>query len=344
MKPFTWTFISSLALSAAAGPVPDSMLMYLNRRATVSTEEFSQLDFYAEYAGSAYCNSDVAVGSAVKCSGGVCPLVEKNGATVSATFSGKTTDIQGYVGVDPTAQLIVVSFRGSHSVRNWITNLVFLQEPCDLVDGCLVHTGFNTAYQEIAGDLIAAVTAARAAHPDHKIVFTGHSLGAALATLAAAYVRAEGFAIDIFGYGSPRVGNRAFVDHVTKQAGSENRVTHSSDPVPRLPPIFSNYRHTSPEYWLDGGASTKVDYTAADIVVCEGYANLKCNAGQLGLDIDAHSYYLAPIAACSPGGLPWKRDAAADADMTDAELEATLNDYVQKDIAAVSALGNDVWA
>lgn len=107
MKPFTWTFISSLALSAVASPVPDSMLMYLNRRGkscallvpastsltarggiatTVTTEQVSQLDFYAEYAGSAYCNSDVAVGSAVQCSSDVCPLVEKNKATVSATF------------------------------------------------------------------------------------------------------------------------------------------------------------------------------------------------------------------------------------------------------------------
>lgn len=221
---------------------------------------------------------------------------------------------------------------------------MFLQTSCALVDGCLVHTGFATAYDEIAEDLLTAVTNARAAHPDYKIVFTGHSLGAAIATLAAANVRARGFAIDIFGYGSPRVGNRAFVDFVTKQAGSENRVTHSSDPVPRLPPIFTNYRHTSPEYWLDGGDSTKIDYTAAEIEVCEGYANLKCNAGQLGLDIDAHNYYLTAISACSPEGTPWKRFIAADSDISDEELEAKLNDYVEQDIAAVSAMGGDVWA
>lgn len=226
-------------------------------------------------------------------------------------------------------------------------SFVFLQEPCDLVGGCLLHAGFSGAYKEVAGPINTALAAATKAHPDYKIVFTGHSLGAAVATVAAAYQRAAGHAIDLYTYGSPRVGNRAFVDFVTKQAGFEYRVTHLADPVPRLPPIFANYRHTSPEYWLSDGDSNTIDYTAADIKVCEGYANIMCNAGQLGLDIDAHGHYFTNIAKCGPDGTPFKRrttDAVAVDGPTasDPELEAKVNDYAQKDIKAAQSL-NDIW-
>ncbi len=89
------------------------------------------------------------------------------------------------------------------------------------------------------------------------MVATGHSLGGAVATLAAAYLRAAGNAVDLYTYGSPRVGNDAFANFVSAQAGLEIRVTHLDDPVPRLPPLLFSYRHTSPEYWLyDGGATT----------------------------------------------------------------------------------------
>ncbi|KAK8136253.1 triacylglycerol lipase precursor [Apiospora sp. TS-2023a] len=349
MKSLTWTLVSSLALTAVASPVPDSLRPYLARREAVTAEEVSQLDFYAEYAGASYCNSEAPVGSTVTCAENVCPDVTAAGAVVTATFAGKVTDIQGLMSTDPKNKVIVLSFRGSHSIRNWITNFVFLQEPCDLVGGCLLHAGFAGAYKEIAAPLATALAAATKANPDYKIVFTGHSLGAAVATVAAAYERAAGHAVDLYTYGSPRVGNRAFVDFVTKQAGFEYRVTHLADPVPRLPPIFANYRHTSPEYWLSTGDANTIDYTAADIKVCDGYANIQCNAGQLGLDIDAHGNYFEKIATCGPDGTPFKKRAQLDATIavdlptaSDPELLAKVNDYAQQDIKAAQSL-NDIW-
>ncbi|KAK8066310.1 hypothetical protein PG997_013057 [Apiospora hydei] len=354
MKSISWSLVSSLALAAVASPVPDSLRPYLaHRQNAVTAEEVSRLDFYAEYAGASYCNSEAPVGSTVTCAENVCPDVTAAGAVVTATFAGLVTDIQGFLSTDPKNKVIVLSFRGSHSIRNWITNFVFLQEPCGLVGGCLLHAGFAGAYKEVAEPLRTALAAATKANPDYKIVFTGHSLGAAIATVAAAYERAAGHAIDLYTYGSPRVGNRAFVDFVTKQAGLEYRVTHLADPVPRLPPIFANYRHTSPEYWLSDGEATTIDYTAADIKVCEGYANIKCNAGQLGLDIDAHGHYFTNIAQCGPDGTPFKRDAAValsvDATvpvglptLSDPELEVKVNDYAKQDIEAAQSL-NDIW-
>lgn len=129
---------------------------------------------------------------------------------------------------------------------------------------------------------------------------TGHSLGAAVATIAAATLRKQqpSASIDLFTYGSPRVGNAAFADFVTAQAGAEFRVTHLDDPVPRLPPAEFGYRHTSPEYWLSTGTATTTDYGVADVKVCQG-TDTSCNAGTLGLNTDAHLYYFEAIAGCS---------------------------------------------
>ncbi|KAI0883192.1 alpha/beta-hydrolase [Annulohypoxylon maeteangense] len=340
MKQFTFALVSALGLLATASPVPLSRRLLINDRAAVTAAEMSILEFYAQYAGSSYCNSEVTVGSTITCSDDVCSDVEAAGAKVLATFSGDVTDIQGFVSSDDTNKLIVASFRGSSSIRNWIADLSFILVSCDLVSGCLTHAGFLTAYKEISSALLAALKKAVAANPTYKIVFTGHSLGGAVATLAAGYARKQGYAADLYTYGSPRVGNKAFVSYVTNQTGSEYRVTHLDDPVPRLPPIILNYRHTSPEYWLSTGTSNTTSYTAADVQVCEGFSNTKCNAGTGGLDIAAHLHYFEAISGCGAGGLSWKRETAnVTSDMattayeavTDEDLQTRLEDWVSQD-------------
>ncbi|KAI1391465.1 alpha/beta-hydrolase [Hypoxylon trugodes] len=342
MMQFNLALISTFGLLAIASPVPETPYFKLNKRETVSAAEVSAFDFYAQYAAAAYCNSQAAAGSTITCSEEACPDVNSAGAKIVSTFSGDVTDIQGFVSSDDKNQLIVVSVKGSESIRNWIADLTFIQTGCDLVDGCEVHAGFLTAYNEIADSLLAGLASAQSANPSYKIIFTGHSLGGAVSTVAAGYARNKNYAVDLYTYGSPRVGNEAFVNFITQQAGAEYRVTHLDDPVPRLPPIAFDYRHTSPEYWLSDGTSTQSDYTAADIKVCDGFANTDCNGGTDGLDIDAHLYYFEHISGCGPDGISFKpRSVQANVthdmatsepeDVSDEELTARLNDWAAKD-------------
>ncbi|KAI0533464.1 lipase [Xylaria digitata] len=346
MKPFGWSLISSFVLVATGSPIgaPGTML---NGRATISSDTLSMLKFYSQYAGASYCNSDVSIGSTVTCSGNACPDITAAGAKVIATYAGSSTDIRGFVSTDAKNQVIVVSVRGSHSIRNWITDLEFIQKDCSsLVSGCKVHSGFAKAWDEISSAVLAAVKAAKAANPAYRIVFTGHSLGGAVSSLGAAYARKAGLEVDIINYGSPRVGNAAFASFVSDQPGVEYRVTHLDDPVPRLPPIILNYAHTTPEYWLSNGNAFKTDYTVDDIKVCEGVRSLGCNAVTLGLNILSHLYYLNPISGCSPIEIVFKKRQDEDyvwwqgtspaTDMSDEELEAQLNDWVQQDVEAMS--------
>lgn len=204
--------------------------------------------------------------------------------------------------------------------------------PCDLTAGCLAHTGFYASWAEVASRVLAAVAAAKAANPTYQVVVTGHSLGGAVATLAAAYLREDGHAADLYTYGSPRVGNRAFVQFVTDQPGGEYRITHADDPVPRLPPILFNYRHTSPEYWIDEGSDSVV--TLDEVDYCPGYSNVECNGGTKGLDMDAHGWYFQQLSGCSSGTTPFRRAG----DISDEELAAKLNMYAELDIQVAENL------
>lgn len=345
MKPFSWSLVSSFALTAAGSPIATSGFV-VNGQASVSDAQLDTLGFYAQYAGASYCNSDAAVGSIVTCSGDACPDVTAAGATIQATFSGSATDIRGFVSTDATNQVIVLSVRGSHSIRNWITDFEFIQQDCGFGSGCKVHYGFAKAWDEISDAALGAVRAAKDANPGYKIVFTGHSLGAGVSSLGAAYARDSGLAVDIINYGSPRVGNAAFAQYVSDQAGDELRVTHLDDPVPRLPPIVFNYAHTTPEYWLSNGDAFTTDYSPADVQVCDGVQSLGCNAVTLGLNIFSHLYYLNPIAGCSPIELTfrkrqeddflWWQGTSPSMDVDDDQLEAQLNDWIQQDMAMMA--------
>ncbi|KAI0380770.1 alpha/beta-hydrolase [Hypomontagnella monticulosa] len=337
MKQFGFGLGLAFGLLATATPVPAPRPKAADSDVSISEADFNDIKFFAQYAGASYCNSEAPVGSVVTCAEDVCPDVTSAGAKVVATFHGDLTDVQGFVSSDDTNKLIVVSVKGSESVRNWIADLTFLKSDCDLVDDCRVHTGFLTGYNEIEDDLLAGVAAATAAQPSYKIVFTGHSLGGAVSTVAAGYARAKGYAVDLYTYGSPRVGNAEFADFITAQPGAEFRVTHLDDPVPRLPPLLIDYRHTSPEFWLSDGTSNQTEFSVADVKVCDGNANTDCNAGTSGLDIDAHLFYFEHISGCGQDGISFKRGVQPSmattkpANITDEELLAKVNSWAEKD-------------
>ncbi len=86
-----------------------------------------------------------------------------------------------------------------------------------------VHRGFQGALAGLWPELAAWL-----ARLDRPVWFTGHSLGAALATLAFALHRRDGLVT----FGSPRVGNRAFARAFPPRA---YRVVNGRDPVATLP-------------------------------------------------------------------------------------------------------------
>lgn len=88
-------------------------------------------------------------------------------------------------------------------------------------------------------------------NPGMRVSITGHSLGAALASLAAMSFIGSGIDVTTYTFGQPRTGNKQYADFVDRQAPPETmfRVTHANDGVPQILFREVGYHHHSTEYW-----------------------------------------------------------------------------------------------
>ena len=95
--------------------------------------------------------------------------------------------------------------------------------------GAYVHAGFAVLLEAILQNLEECIQQT----PHDGVVFTGHSLGGALATLAAMRLRKVCEVSGIYTFGSPRVGD---IDFSSQYKLRHWRVENKNDLVPHLPP------------------------------------------------------------------------------------------------------------
>jgi triacylglycerol lipase len=140
----------------------------------------------------------------------------------------------------------LVVFRGTDDVHDALTNLDAALVPARLTGGGgRVHRGFQEALDLVWGEVADHIG-------ERDVFFAGHSLGAALATLAAArHARTRA----VYTYGSPRVGDGAFCDSLSAPI---YRVVNNNDVVTRLPPPLG-YRHVGELQYLDDGGELRRD-------------------------------------------------------------------------------------
>lgn len=123
--------------------------------------------------------------------------------------------------------------------------------------GVMVHAGFNQAFNSMSSDIASFINKQQGVTTIHCI---GHSLGGAVANIAADWVKSHfGKDVKLYTFGAPRVGFRStgFVTKLTSGVGAENiyRAYHSSDPVPMVPlfPYFHAPANNRSYYLPYGG-------------------------------------------------------------------------------------------
>lgn len=126
-----------------------------------------------------------------------------------------------------------------------------------------IHAGFWAAYLSIRTELLSAIQTAleeggkEGGFPPH-IYCTGHSLGGALAQLAAYDLSInfpclvkDGGKVEVYTLGAPRVGNPAFASVYESRVPATFRVVVDGDLVPGMPKMFGMYRHAGVEVLVD---------------------------------------------------------------------------------------------
>lgn len=108
-------------------------------------------------------------------------------------------------------------------------------------------------YKSIEAEIQAATLATAIKYPDHQILFVGHSLGGALAQIAALdFHNANGMdtRISVFSYASPRIGNTHFAQYMNQAPFSARlyRINFRGDPIPRLPLQEFGFEHAIQQY------------------------------------------------------------------------------------------------
>jgi triacylglycerol lipase len=163
--------------------------------------------------------------------------------------------------------------------RGFLMALLTVWDDYDTPDGR--HTGIEHAMKEVREKVGGS--------PATWI--TGHSLGAALATLAAAFLLEEGRPVQgIHTFGCPRVGDSDFVTALNARSGMRNyRMVNNNDIVTRVPPRSFGYDHAGQFWYLSERGHIKNDPNSWYLFLDRSLGAV-CDIGEVGIDaIKDHS-------------------------------------------------------
>ena len=141
---------------------------------------------------------------------------------------------------------IIIAFAGTDPLvpANWITDFdvgVSIRPGLKVMPGP-VHRGFDKAFDAVSDQ----VTQALANRGDAPVLVTGHSMGAALAVIAADHFLSDKNlrATAVYAFGMPRVGDEDFAARYNDTLGDITyRLVHGSDIVATIPPSSAGFRH-----------------------------------------------------------------------------------------------------
>jgi len=167
--------------------------------------------------------------------------------TIFANQSEKATDRFGFV--ISNEHYSIIAFRGSSTSADWIHDFIAQQIEFPYVNNIgATHKGFTEIYSTVRESMFEHI----AALPEHKPLYiTGHSLGGALATLAAIDIMCNSpiSQVSVYTYASPRVGDPHFVKQYNYIVPVHWRFQNKYDIVPHLPTLVYYSAQTEQTYF-----------------------------------------------------------------------------------------------
>ncbi len=177
----------------------------------------------------------------------------------SASNSAAMVDTQAFFVGSEDKRLAIVVFRGTECATgeniDLLTDIDAKAREFPPSSGARVHLGFYNAFAYVWRDLARDLD--RVQDKYEFFLFTGHSLGAALAVLAASafvfddrFCRSRKKLRGLYTFGQPMVGDEVFAALGRKYLGAQTfRHVYQRDWVPRLPPRSTgHFVHFGAEY------------------------------------------------------------------------------------------------
>jgi predicted lipase len=151
-------------------------------------------------------------------------------------------DAQGYFWTNENE--LFLTFRGTSSSKDMLSNVNI--RAYRFKNDIYIHQGFWLQFQSLENEITNLIKETIKESPLNNITLyiAGHSLGSALAQIAAAYYGEMFPQITVIchTFGCPRTGNKGFVKWFSKYVASNIRVINDNDPVPMIPvrPIWTH--------------------------------------------------------------------------------------------------------
>lgn len=157
--------------------------------------------------------------------------------------------------------VVVLAFSGVDPVvwRDLITAVALSHTYLD------THKGFQTAFEAAKGWVMEAL---ESRSPLNRPFFiTGHSLGGALAVLAAEHCHDAHLSPSaVYAFGMPRVGGSRFRDRYNWKLGNRTyRCVYGDDIIARSPPAILGYRHVGRAVVCEAGHTFQATLPLSDL-------------------------------------------------------------------------------
>ncbi|KAF9050098.1 Alpha/Beta hydrolase protein [Panaeolus papilionaceus] len=275
--------LPALLLSSAVTAVP----VLESRQSGISQTVYDNLVRYTKYSSAVYQ--------------WICP--RPLGNPLVDQFANAGTD--GLIARDDSRKEIVVVFRGTSELADIVVDLNLIMKPLSStgltnIKNEKVHSGFQFAYNVVADTVLKHAKTQSARYPSYRIVVTGHSLGGAVASIAALSIKAAlpNIPLQLYTFGQPRVGNAEFASYVESRIGTANifRAVHTYDGVPTILLKSLGYRHFGTEYWNYGDPASP-----SNTKKCSGGDDPSCSDSIPSTFINpAHILYFNQVMALNP--------------------------------------------
>jgi hypothetical protein len=158
----------------------------------------------------------------------------------------------GFVVRESASGAVLVCIRGTQTPREWLANFTAVPNPFTEAPGFgLVHLGFERMNRSIRASVHQGLAGIDAGV---RVTVVGHSLGGAMATLAAVDMK-RNFGrtlVDVCTFGGPRTGKLDFRGNFNREIPRCFRVTNQFDIVPHVPSLLTGWVHVGDEIEVDG--------------------------------------------------------------------------------------------